>query len=61
MKKAIYLSNNAVDDIDYLKEYRGLVLFDDKLPLPSRGVTITIIMIFQDPQPTYIHTNKNFP
>lgn len=51
---------NAVNVIDYLKEYRGLVLFDDKLPIPL-GVTITIIMIFQDPQPTYIHKNKNFP
>lgn len=26
---------NAVNNIDYLKEYRGLVLFDDKLPIPS--------------------------
>lgn len=25
---------NAVNYIDYLKEYRGLVLFDDKLPIP---------------------------
>lgn len=25
---------NAVNDIDYLKEYKGLVLFDDKLPIP---------------------------
>ena len=25
---------NAVNDIDYLKEYKELVLFDDKLPIP---------------------------
>lgn len=24
---------NAVNDIDYLKEYKGLLLFDDKLPI----------------------------
>lgn len=28
---------NAVNDIDYLKEYKGLVLFDDKLPIPPEG------------------------
>lgn len=28
---------NAVDDIDYLKEYKELVLFDDKLPIPPPG------------------------
>lgn len=25
---------SAVNDIEYLKEYKGLILFDDKLPIP---------------------------
>ena len=25
---------NAVDEYDYLKEYRGLILFDEELPIP---------------------------
>ena len=30
---------NAVNDIDYLKEYKGLLLFDDKLPIPPGSDT----------------------
>lgn len=50
----------AVNEYDYLNEYRGLILFDDDLPIPP-GCNPIKNGIILHPQPTYIHTNISFP
>lgn len=47
---------NAVNDIDYLKEYKGLVLFDDKLPIPP-GSDINYNYDFSRPT-AHIYSHK---